>query len=260
LTTKRKPLALGPISRSVKVLQYLSEHGQATISDASAALSLAPSTIHRLLDLLGRESLVEHDRVKRTYRIGPELFRMAAKVFERYDVRALALPILREVVDACDETCVLGLYLPSAGKMSFVVKVDSSKVLRYQLPLNTQISVFWGATGRSILAFLPKDHIDRIYAEESAAPGSGEPIPARRRLDKELADIRERGIALSKGQKIPGAVGIGAPVFGASGAVIGSLSATIPASELKPAQEKGISSLVKKKAGELSRRLGAPEN
>jgi DNA-binding IclR family transcriptional regulator len=142
--------------------------------------------------------------------------------------------------------------------MTFAAKVDSSKALRYQLPLNTQISVFWGASGRSILAFLPKEHIDRIFAQEGAAPASNEAVPPRRRLDKELAEIREAGIAVSRGQKIPGAVGIGAPVFGASGAIIGCLAATIPAAELTPAKEKSIRTLLKTKASELSTRLGAP--
>jgi DNA-binding IclR family transcriptional regulator len=258
LADQRKPLALGPIARSVKLLQYLSENGQTTIRDASAALSLAPSTTHRLLDLLGREDIVEHDRVERTYRIGPEFFRLAAKVYERYDIRTLALTVLHEIVEVCDETCLLGLYLPNPGKMTFAAKVDSSKALRYQLPLNTQISVFWGASGRSILAFLPKEHIDRIFAQEGAAPASNEAVPPRRRLDKELAEIREAGIAVSRGQKIPGAVGIGAPVFGASGAIIGCLAATIPAAELTPAKEKSIRTLLKTKASELSTRLGAP--
>lgn len=255
---KRKSLALGPISRSVKLLQHLGEHGKTTIKDASAALSLAPSTIHRLLDLLGRENIVEHDPVERNYRIGPEFFRLAAKVFERYDVRTLAMPVLHEIVSACDETCILGLYLPNVGKMTFAAKVDSSRALRYQLPLNTQISVFWGASGRSILAFLPKDHIDRIYANESAAPASGEAVPPRRRLDRELAEIRQNGVAISRGQKIQGAVGIGAPVFGASGVVIGCLAATAPASELTAAKEKQIRDLIRIKAKELSLRLGAP--
>ena len=258
LAAKRPALALGPIARSVKLLQYLGEHGRTTIKDASAALSLAPSTVHRLFDLLGKENIVEHDQVERDYRIGPEFFRLAAKVFERYDVRMLAMPLLHEIVEACDETCMLGLYLPNVGKMTFAAKIDSSRALRYQVPLNTQISVFWGASGRSIIAFLPKEHVDRIYAQEGAAPASGEAVPSRRKLDKELAEIRKNGVAFSRGQKIPGAAGIGAPVFGASGAVIGSLAATVPAADLNTKKEKQIRSLVKTKSAELSLRLGAP--
>jgi DNA-binding IclR family transcriptional regulator len=239
-------------------MQYLGEHGRTTIKDASAALSLAPSTVHRLLDLLGKENIVEHNQVDRDYRIGPEFFRLAAMVFARYDVRTLAMPVLQDVVDACDETCVLGLYLPTVGKMTFAAKVDSSRLLRYQIPLNTQMSVLWGASGRSILAFLPEAHIDRIRTAESAAPASGEQVPSRPKLEKDLAEIRKAGVALSRGQKIPGAVGIGAPVLGTNGTVIGSLTATVPATDLTTSKEKEIRLLIRSKAAELSMRLGAP--
>ena len=258
MAAKKKSPVPGPVSRSVKLLQYLSEHEPTTIRNASVALSLAPSTVHRLLDLLAREGMVEHNRLERSYRIGPEFFRIAAQVYGRFDVRTLALPILREVVEACNETCVLGLYLSNVRKMSFVEKADSSRLLRYQIPLNTQISVFWGATGRSILAFLPEEEVNQIYTEESAAPGSGESLPSRRRLETDLAEIRNKGFAISRGQRIPGAVGIGAPIFGVEGSVIGSVSATMPAAELKAAKERSIGLLVREKAAELSRRLGSP--
>lgn len=239
-------------------MQYLGEHGRTTIKDASAALALAPSTVHRLLDLLGQENLVEHDPVRRDYRIGAEFFRLAAVVFARYDVRTLAMPLLQDVVNACDETCLLGLYLPNVGKMTFAARVDSSRILRYQIPLNTQISVLWGASGRSILAFLPEEDVDRILTAESAAPASGEQLPSRQKLEKDLAEIRKHGVAFSRGQKIPGAVGIGAPVIETNGTVIGSLTATVPATDLTASKEKQIRMLIKSKAAELSVRLGAP--
>jgi len=255
---KRRTLALGPVTRSIKLLQYLGEQGHTTIKEASAALALAPSTVHRLLDLLSKENIVEHDQSDRSYRIGPELFRLAAKVYERYDVCALSMPVLTEIVTSCNETCLLGLYLPVAGKMTFAAKVDSSRVLRYQIPLNTQISVLWGASGRSILAFLPKEHVDRIYQQEGPSPATGEALPSRQKLEKELTEIRANGIALTRGQKTPGAVGIGAPIFAASGNVVGSLAVTVPAPELTPAKEKQIRMLLKVKSTELSVRLGMP--
>ena len=95
------------------------------------------------------------------------------------DIRTLALPVLHQVAAQCDETCFLGLYLPVSRKMIFAEKVDSSQLLRYQLPMNTPLSVLWGASGLAILAYLPKDQIDEILAEEGPAPASGEAPPSR---------------------------------------------------------------------------------
>ena len=116
----------GPVARSIRVLRFLGERKMTTIREASASLMLAPSTVHRLFELLAREGMVEQDKTDRTYRTGPEFFRIAAQVVGRYDLRTLALDIMHEVVAACEETCVLGLYLPTVQKMTLAERVDST--------------------------------------------------------------------------------------------------------------------------------------
>ena len=250
---------LGPVVRSLNVVRLLAESGgRTTIQAASAALDLAPSTVHRLLDILVRDGMVERDKAERSYRIGPELFRIAARIVERNDMRTLALPVLHEVVELCDETCFLGVYLPIPRKMIFAEKVDSSQLLRYQLPMNMPMSVLWGASGLAILAYLPQDQITQILAEEGPAPNSGEPVPSRATLDRRIAKIRARGFAITHGQKLVNAVGISAPVFGASGTVVGSLVITVPHSKFSAANEHRLGHLLSDKATMLSYRLGAP--
>jgi DNA-binding IclR family transcriptional regulator len=250
--------ALGTVQRVVEIIRFFGERGEATLKELSLALSLAPSTCHRLLELLGRDGFVEHDAVHRRYRIGREFFRIAALVQSKHDIRAIALPFLRKLVDACDETSVLSLYVPSEGKMFFAEKVDSSMMLRYQLPMNMPMSVLWGASGRSILAFLDEDEVDRIYVAEGRAPGSGDALPSRRALEKELAAIRRRGYDISYGQKIAGAVGFGAPVFGIDGKVLGSINVTVPATRIAAKDRPRLSELVRVTAAELSAALGSP--
>ena len=250
--------SLGTVQRVVEIIRFFSERGDATLKELSLALSLAPSTCHRLLELLGRDGLVEQDAAHRRYRIGRELFRIAGLVQSKHDIRAIALPFLRKLVDACDETSVLSLYLPTDGKIFFAAKVDSSMMLRYQLRMNTPMSVLWGASGRSILAFLDKDEVDRIYAAEGRAPGSGEPLPSRRALDKELATIRERGYDITYGQKLTGAVGIGAPVFGVDGKVLGSICVTVPETRIAAKDRPRLGELVRATTAELSAALGTP--
>lgn len=249
---------LGTVQRVVEIIRFFGERGDATLKELSLALSLAPSTCHRLLELLGRDGFVEQDAVHRRYRIGREFFRIAALVQSKHDIRAIALPFLRKLVDACDETSVLCLYVPSEGKIFFAEKVDSSMMLRYQLPMNTLMSVLWGASGRSILAYLDAEEIDHIYAAEGRAPGSGEALPLRRTLDKELEAIRQRGYDVSYGQKIAGAVGFGAPVFGVDGKVVGSINVTVPATRIAAKDRPRLAALVRATAAELSAALGSP--
>src|SRR5271156_5948753 len=109
----------GTVARAVLLLARVAAEGTTTIKSLSQALSLAPSTVHRLLDLLASQGMIEHDVKHRRYSIGPEFYRVSALVVTRYDLVTLALPILREVVSEADESCVLGLYWPAQRRMSF---------------------------------------------------------------------------------------------------------------------------------------------
>ena len=251
--------SLGTVQRVVEILRHMAERGETTIKDLSAALGLVPRTCHRMLGLLAGEGLVERNAARRSYRVGPEFFRLSALVQTHLDVRSLARPFLEQVVAACDETCVLSLYLPAEGHMVFAEKCDSSQLLRYQLALNTPLPVAWGASGRSILAFLPEEERRRLFEATGAAPATGQTVSSFAALEADLAEVRRRGYALTHGQKIAGAVGISAPVFDARGAVIGSLGVTVPEQRIAEADEAKLAALVRSHAEALSRALGAPD-
>jgi DNA-binding IclR family transcriptional regulator len=247
----------GTVARVVRILSFVADRGNTTIKEASDTLGLAQSTIHRMFDLLMQDGIVERDRGGRGYSLGPEFFRISARVVSRYDVRSCALPILRALVETCKETCVLSIYLPIIRKLIFAEKVDSNHMLRYHIPMNTPLSVLWGASGRSILAYLSCEDVDLIYASEGAAPGSDEALPSRMRLENDLATIRSRGYAVSHGQRISGAIGFAAPIFGADGAVVGSLSVTVPKERIDAVDKKHLVGLISEKATQLSMALGA---
>ena len=67
---------------------------------------------------------------------------------------------------------------------------------------------------------------------------------------------RIEGYAASRGEKIPGAVGLGVPVLMTGGKVVGSLCLTIPQMRFEAAQEPALTDLLKQQAALLSRALG----
>ncbi len=124
LAPRKAGESFGTVSRTAALLRVMAEHGEITLKEMSSIVGLAPSTCHHLLDLLRREGLCERLPDRRGYRIGSELFRIAAQVHAKHDIRTLADKFLHEVVAACDETCLLGIYLPIDRKMMFASKVE----------------------------------------------------------------------------------------------------------------------------------------
>lgn len=248
----------GTAVRLVGVLRHLAEaDGEVTVKGLADALDLPPSTAHRMLGQLARTGMVEADGARHRYRPGVEYYRLAALVAGRMDLAEIARPIMDAVVAECGETCVLGLYLPNERRMMFVARADSAHPLRYPLALHRPLSVAWGASGRAILAFLPAEEIDAVLTLREASPATGAALPRPSEMHRLLAHIHARGVAVSHGEKIPGAVGIAAPVMRAGGQAIGSLSVTIPALRFQPDSEAGLVELVRGQAAALSRALGA---
>ena len=248
----------GTVARLVDVLRHLAEaEGEVTVKGLAQAADLPPSTAHRLLGLLACEGMVEADSARHRYRPGLEYYRLAALIMGRMDVAELARPIMDRVVAECGETCVLGLYLPADRRMMFVARADSAHPLRYPLELHRPLSVAWGATGRAILAFLPEAEIEAVLAMAEPSPATGAALPAAPAMRSQLEAIRARGVAVSQGEKIPGAVGIAAPVARAGVRVIGSLAVTVPELRFRKDAEPRLVELLRSRAAELSRALGA---
>lgn len=245
----------GTVARVALLLRALAEaRGEASLSDIAGRMKLPASTTHRLLNLLQEQGFVERGQASRSYRPGLEFLRVAGLVTSRAQLTDTAQGFMQAVVDACDETCMLSVYTPRTRSTMIAKVIYGSHPLRYEATLYHPSSLVWGATGLGILAFLPHEAIEDVIAHDGPSPASGKAVkPAQ--LRRELVRIREQGYALTRGQKISGAVGISAPVFNGSG-VVAALCITLPDSRFQAAMEPRLARVLKDQAARLSSALG----
>jgi DNA-binding IclR family transcriptional regulator len=248
--------SLGTVARAVTIMRALAEaQGAVSIKSLAAKLGLPASTVHRLLHLLIDEGMAEQiDRS--SYRAGTEFYRLGSLIVGKTRIAEIALPFMREVVKRCDEYCMLCLYLPAERKVMIVETASSSHPLRYVRDKFMPMPVAWGATGRSILAYLSDEEIRAAHEVAGTSPANGQALPRYKDFLRELEAIRQQGYALTFGQKIPGAVGFGTPIFGADGIVIASLCVTVPQIRYRAERTRSITSVLKEQARQLSRALG----
>ena len=245
----------GTISRAMHLLTLLADStGPVTVKQVGEHLKVPPSTAHRLLNLLATESFVEIVG-NGYYGIGSRLYRVAARVSRNVSPATVSQPIIEQLATKYNETVLLGLYVPAERAMMFSVRADGSQKLTYQIELHRPLSLYWGASGKSILAFLPDETITSILRSESNSPATGAPPPSLEDGMSEIHAVRERGWAVSEGQKLPGARGVAAPIFGPSG-VIGCVCLTSPRERLPRSDVEGIGKDVMDKANEISSLLG----
>jgi DNA-binding IclR family transcriptional regulator len=246
----------GPIQRALELLTLLAESGDSVaVRDVATALALPPSTSHRLLRQFISAGFVVADPASKRYRVGPALYRVAALIHSKSDLAKTVQPFLDELTGACDETSLFAVFDPATVSVVFVAKADCSQALSYRISLNTPISAYWGSSSQVILAYLPEPDLQRVLASPHPSPAGRQPPMPEDKFRAYLAEIRERGYVVTRGEKLPGAVGTSAPVFDASG-VLGSLTVTIPELRFRPSMGPEIQRLVMRSAGEVSQLLG----
>jgi DNA-binding IclR family transcriptional regulator len=254
-----EPHQVGMIHKAVRILRYMADHGTyLSIRELSAVLNIPRSTLHRTCQLMAKEGLLELDPKTNLYNFGPVLISIAQIVYQADEIRRLALPVLREVVRKCNESAFLILCERDKRQIVFTERVQCDQAIRYHMPIGVPLPLAAGASGKSIMAFFPEDEIEAII-NEGLQSLTERTIIDPDRLRRELAEIRAKGFAVSRGERTAGAVGISCPIFDATADVVGNLTVSIPEYRFKPQLEKNIVQWLSEGSERVSRLLGLPQ-
>ncbi len=247
-----------PLAKGLRLLRFIMQQPAATVSvrDAAAALSMPPSSVHRLLAILAEERLLRQDPRSQRYSLSLDVYRLAHIVAAHTPLRAIALRHMRALVDACDEAAYFSLYDSARRQMISIASVESSHALRYVVETDRWKPVHAGASGLAIMAFLPAGERAAIIAATGLPALTPRSITDPAALEAALARVRALGHARTIGQRIPGAVGIAVPVFGPDGAVIGDVGLTIPEQRFDHASEPALAARLAACAAEIMREIG----
>jgi DNA-binding IclR family transcriptional regulator len=248
----------GTVSRALSLLSTLADAGgPVTVKEVADKMGLPPSTAHRLLQLMRAEGFVAALPGSRQYIVGNELYRVSARIVNATKMPDLAQRFIENIASHFDETVVFGLYLPAQRALCFISRADGKQILKYQIDMNKPLSLVWGASGKAILAFLPDKTVVEILAAEGPSPAEGRPTPSPDELRQILLVIRSRGYAVTESEKLPGARGIAAPVFGPDG-VMGCICLTSPKARMPHGSIEEIGRMIASTARDMSLALGAP--
>lgn len=241
----------GSGARLVAILTVIAEIGPGfTLKELGAQVRLPPSTVHRLLRVLLRSSLVERGKGQ-SYRPGRELYRLASLLRTRFDLNQAARPLLERLWSRWQETTVLCVYNPTARRATVADVVLTRHPLRFVIDPGFELALPWGSLGRAILAHLSEEDIDAIIATSTSGPLSGRPLPKRSALRGELERVRANGVAVYFDPAFELA-GVAAPIFGSGGRLFGCVGVIMPTRRFDQHAAPGMSKVVRGVAQELS--------
>jgi len=214
------------VDRALDILEALARNGKMSLAELSLKTDLNASTCHHLVGTIGRRGYITQDADTRRYSLGSKIFQLSEARASQINLIELAMPFLarlnRKTGEAVHLVMIEGTELITVAKLGSLhaVKVDSATG-RSDAPHAT-------AAGKAILAWLPPMRIDEILDARGMERFTAETITSRRALIEELRLVRRYGYSEDREEFEPGVHCIGAAIRSHKGAVIGSISLSIP--------------------------------
>lgn len=205
---------IGSVDKALRLLLSFSDRQSIRVADASRDIGVARSTAHRLLEMLQHHGFVQQDPASRAYVPGPALLELGLSVIRGLDLRRVARPVIEELCDEVKET--VHLVTLSGRDMLILDSVESPRMVRIGSRLGDTLEAHAAAGGQALLATLPIERFRELYPEATLPEVTAKTRTSRQELEAELAQVAERGYAISIGEVEPevGAVGAIVPTTG----------------------------------------------
>jgi DNA-binding IclR family transcriptional regulator len=220
-------------------------------------LGVARSTAYRYLQSLTSMGFLEENEVGAGFRLGPRVFDLARIARRGVGLSELARPVMRDLAQATGHPVLLTRRAGTA--VVCLEREDVSQTLRLSYERGQVLPLNAGAAALALIAWTPQAELAELLAELLAEPLDA---PLTRFTEAtvtdpavlvgRLAQIRERGHAVARGELDPDVLGVAAPVRGRDGGVVAALSIAALAHRVSDEEVPMVASAVTKAAGELT--------
>jgi DNA-binding IclR family transcriptional regulator len=194
-------------------------------------LELTRSTLYRYLKVLTDAGLL-NSLPGVGYTLGPRIAELDFRMRHSDPLISASRPVMAKILSE-----VPGIALLCRRYRDFVLCVHQETSpgvgFRSTYERGSARPMLRGAASRIILAHLPGLALRKLFQDapkDFAAAGLGEDLVQAR---ANMRAIRQRGVAVTRGELAMGVTGIAAPIFDSKGVILGSLSVTIGQSDLQ---------------------------
>jgi len=195
-------------------------------------IELTRSTLYRYLKVLADAGLL-NSLPGVGYTLGPRIAELDFRMRHSDPLISASRPVMAEILA---EIPGIALLCRRYRELVLCVHQETSPGIGFRSTYERGSArpMLRGAASRIILAHLTGAALRKLYQaapQDFAAAGLGQDIDQAR---GHMRAIRQRGVAVTRGELAVGVTGVAAPIFDSKGVVLGSLSVTIGQSDLQP--------------------------
>ena len=254
--SEKRRSSIQSIDRATAILKALASGPRRLgVSELAERLGLARPTVHGLLQTLQSHGFVEQDPYSDKYQLGPGLLQLGYSYLDLNELRSRSISHAESLARRTGGAVRVGvMHGSSIVVVHHVFRPDAAFGV---LEVGLQLPLHASALGKAVLAFSPAQVVEDALAE---------PLPRLTKqtlnesgLRKELAVIRDSGIATEHDEAVLGESSAAAPIFDHGGQAVGAIGVVDSSERIFPrGLIRGMSAAVSEAARGVSRELGAP--
>jgi DNA-binding IclR family transcriptional regulator len=249
-----QPQTILAIERATDVLALFADSDEQTlgVTEIAQQLGLSKAVVYRILSSFRAKGFVELDEATRRYSLGERTLHLGLAYMNRLDLPRIARPQLEMLSRKTDETATLSLR--TGWERVYIDQVTPERDVMMMVQLGLRVPLHAGASSKAFLAFMDPDEREE-YLSMPLDRLTKATLTNVRGLRKELEEIRDRGYAVSFGERMEGAGSVAAPIFSHKGRPVAVISVCGPVERFRSEVEAAAPPLLEATA-RLSRQLG----
>jgi DNA-binding IclR family transcriptional regulator len=243
------------VERALAMLEAVAQEPDGlSNAEISRKLQIPKSSASYILRTLENQAYLKRDEETGKYRVGLKILSLSRGALSGIDVREVALPIMRHLMEKTNLTCHLAIL--DGPEAVYIEKVEPQGFIRMDTWVGRRMRVHATSVGKALVAHIPQERLEKILADRGMEKRTPKTITTLPRLLKDLEKVRAQGYAVDDEENNMGARCLGAPVFNRSGGIEASIGLSGTINQVNAQTMPRILEALKDAARHVSMQLG----
>lgn len=242
------------VERALGILESVAQRSSGmTNAELSRRLDMPKSSASYILRTLEKSGYLRRDTGGR-YRLGMKVVHLSRQALSGLDVRELALPIMRDLMNRSQLTVHLAIL--DGDEAVYIEKVDSPGFIKMDTWVGKRMEIHTTGVGKSLAAYEAPTKIEHIMRARGLRRVTPRSIITASRFRKELEHVRQVGYGIDDEENSLGVRCLGAPVFNEESHAEAAIGVSATLSQVPSEAIPRYAEMVKEAARRISMQLG----
>ncbi|KIX15517.1 IclR family transcriptional regulator [Dethiosulfatarculus sandiegensis] len=218
---------LKSLAKGMHVLETLAKSGEPLpLAELSRRAGTNNATVTRICFTLSELGFIIRDRQRR-FLLTPKLLYLGNASISSLGWRQVAQHYLEKLAQQTGET--VNLSILQGNELMYLVRINNTgRILPFDLQLGSRLPLHCTSMGKSLLAFLNKDELDRILDGYEFNRITHRTLKNEREFLKELGRVRKQGYSVNDEELSVGLRSVAVPIKDSEGHALAALNIAVP--------------------------------